>query len=73
MDDIVADVSAGHNIVKTVFLECGAMFRADGPLEMRCVGETVRFPSILNPPFRSILLHVCCILLCVSVDSHRNS
>ena len=28
MDDIVADVlGGGHNIVKTVFLECGAMFK----------------------------------------------
>lgn len=41
IDDVVADVvSGGHNIVATVFLECGAMFRANGPLEMRCVGET---------------------------------
>ena len=40
MDDIVADVTAGHNVVKTVFLECGAMFRVGGPIEMRCVGET---------------------------------
>ena len=40
MDDVASDVyGAGHNIVKTVFLECGAMFRADGPLELRCVGE----------------------------------
>ena len=40
-DDIVAEVlECGHNIVATVFLECGAMYRADGPLEMRCVGET---------------------------------
>src|SRR5438445_13728282 len=26
IDEIVADVSAGHNIVSTVFIECGAMF-----------------------------------------------
>jgi predicted TIM-barrel fold metal-dependent hydrolase len=40
LDEIVADVSGGHNIVSTVFIECGAMFRADGPEHFRCVGET---------------------------------
>jgi predicted TIM-barrel fold metal-dependent hydrolase len=40
-DDIVAEVlECGHNIVATVFLECGAMYRAGGPVEMQCVGET---------------------------------
>jgi predicted TIM-barrel fold metal-dependent hydrolase len=29
----------GHNIVSTVFLECQAMYRADGPAEMKPVGE----------------------------------
>jgi predicted TIM-barrel fold metal-dependent hydrolase len=40
IDEIVADVSAGHNIVSTVFIECGAMFKQDGPEAMRPVGET---------------------------------
>src|SRR4051812_18820044 len=40
LDEIVQDVGAGHNIVSTVFLECGAMYRADGPEELRPVGET---------------------------------
>ena len=31
---------SGHNIVQTVFAQCGAFYRADGPEEMRCVGET---------------------------------
>lgn len=30
---------AGHNIVATVFAECGAMYRTDGPPELRSVGE----------------------------------
>ena len=29
----------GHNIVATVFLECGAFYRADGPPELKPVGE----------------------------------
>lgn len=40
MDDIQADLRAGHNIVATVFIEAGAMYRADGPAHLRCVGET---------------------------------
>jgi L-fuconolactonase len=33
------DVNTGHNIVATVFIECGAMYRADGPRPMKPVGE----------------------------------
>lgn len=40
LDEILADVSGGHNIVSTVFIECGAQFRQDGPEAFRCVGET---------------------------------
>jgi L-fuconolactonase len=40
LDEILADVGGGHNIVSTVFIECGAMFKADGPEDYRCVGET---------------------------------
>ena len=40
LDDLLADTSSGHNIVKTVFVECLSMYRADGPEEMNCVGET---------------------------------
>ena len=40
LDDILTDVGCGHNVVSTVFIECGTMFRADGPVEMRPVGET---------------------------------
>lgn len=39
IDEIVADVSSGHNIVSTVFIEHLSMFRADGPDEMKYVGE----------------------------------
>src|SRR5438876_2177906 len=40
MDEIQEDVGAGHNIVSTVFIECGAMFKSDGPEPLRPVGET---------------------------------
>ncbi|MCC7366496.1 MAG: amidohydrolase family protein [Dehalococcoidia bacterium] len=39
LQDLAADVS-GHNVRQTVFVECGAMYRADGPDEFRVVGET---------------------------------
>ena len=40
-DEISRDITAsGHNVVQTVFAQCGAFYRADGPAEMRCIGET---------------------------------
>ena len=35
-DDVIG---TGHNVVATVFIECGTMYRADGPEEMKPVGE----------------------------------
>jgi len=40
LDDLLADLGSGHNIRATVYLECGSMYRADGPPELRPVGET---------------------------------
>jgi L-fuconolactonase len=37
--ELLADTGSGHNITKTVFIECGSMYRADGPVEMKPVGE----------------------------------
>ncbi len=40
-EDIMDDISSsGHNITQTVFAQCGAFYRADGPEHLRCVGET---------------------------------
>src|SRR5258708_30733756 len=39
LPDLLADLGGGHNIVSTVFLECRAMYRKDGPREMAAVGE----------------------------------
>ncbi len=39
-DELLADMGAGHNVVATVFLECGSMYRADGPAELKSLGET---------------------------------
>ena len=40
LPEFLADVTTGHNVVATVFLQCHAMYRAHGPEEMRPVGET---------------------------------
>ena len=39
-DDLLADLNSGHNVVATVFLQCSAMHRADGPEHLRPIGET---------------------------------
>jgi len=40
LDEILEDLDAGHNIVSTVFIECGAMFKTNGPEAMKPIGET---------------------------------
>jgi predicted TIM-barrel fold metal-dependent hydrolase len=38
LPELLADIG-GHNIVSTVFLECRAMYRKEGPREMAALGE----------------------------------
>ncbi|NDH76651.1 MAG: hypothetical protein EBY52_07955, partial [Actinobacteria bacterium] len=40
VDELVADTGSGHNIVKTVFVECGAGYSHRDPDPMAPVGET---------------------------------
>ncbi|MEH6527560.1 MAG: amidohydrolase family protein [Sneathiella sp.] len=40
LDEILLDVNCGHNIVSTVFIECGSMYRSTGSEQMKPVGET---------------------------------
>jgi len=39
LHELVDDINSGHNVRSTVFVEARAMYRADGPEEMRPVGE----------------------------------
>ncbi len=39
LHELDADINAGHNVRSTVFIEARAMYRAEGPEEMRPVGE----------------------------------
>ena len=40
LDNLRADTDSGHNVEKTVFVECRASYRQDGPEHLRPVGET---------------------------------
>ncbi len=40
--DVNADMAEGHNVVGTVYVECGAAYRTSGPPHLRPVGETER-------------------------------
>ncbi len=40
-EDVRDDASAGHNIVATVFAECGMMYRKQGPAALASLGETL--------------------------------
>ena len=49
LDHFLSDIHAGeHNIVSSVFIECGTMFNTDGPIELRPVGETQFANSIAD-------------------------
>ena len=39
LEDLHADTGCGHNLVKTVFMECHASYREDGPDHLRSLGE----------------------------------
>ena len=39
LDDLLADTNSGHNILATVFVQARSMLRAEGPEEMKPVGE----------------------------------
>src|SRR5215468_7532969 len=40
LDELLGDTGTGHNITHTVYIDCRSMYRADGPKEMKPVGET---------------------------------
>ena len=40
VDELARDTGAGHNVVGTVFMECGTCYRDDGPEREKSLGET---------------------------------
>ena len=41
LDDLRTDTNGGHNVVETVFIDCGSNYLTDGPVGFRPVGETI--------------------------------
>jgi hypothetical protein len=39
IEQMVADIATGHNVVATVYVDCRSMYRAQGPEALRPVGE----------------------------------
>jgi hypothetical protein len=39
LDEFLLDTGSGHNIIATVFVQAGSMYRNSGPIEMRPIGE----------------------------------
>ena len=67
LEDLWADTGSGHNIEKTVFIDCHANYRVDGPGRMKPIGETeyvakVAAASRDNPEQATI----------AAIDSHAN-
>lgn len=68
LENLWADTASGHNILGTVFVECGADYRPDGPESLRPVGETeyvaaaarssCRDAAPGHPPILGIVSHV---------------
>ena len=40
LEEFLADVNSGHNILASVFVQCRSMYRREGPEELRPLGET---------------------------------
>jgi L-fuconolactonase len=38
-NEIQAEIGSGHNVVGTVFMECGAFYNASAPDELKVLGE----------------------------------
>lgn len=46
LEELWADTSSGHNIVKTVFMECQWAYSAEGPDHLKPIGETEFVASV---------------------------
>ena len=48
INELHGDTDNGHNIVKTLFMECGSSYRTEGPEHLRCVGETEFIAEVVD-------------------------
>ena len=40
VEELWADTGGGHNVEKTIYIQCRSKYRKDGPEHLRCLGET---------------------------------
>jgi L-fuconolactonase len=65
LDDLRGDAGSGHNVVRTVFVECHSQYRTEGPEELRPVGEVEWVATVAEeadrrgdgPPIAGIVGH----------------
>lgn len=65
LPELRRDQASGHNITATVFIECLANYRPDGPEHLRQVGETAYVAALAaqsrvdgGPPIAAIIGHI---------------
>ena len=68
-DELTVDLTSGHNVLTTVYMECGSMYRTDGPEALKPVGETefvaaVAANSVRQPDGKA--------RACAGIVSHAN-
>ncbi len=68
LDELLADLTSGHNVVSTVFLQCAYGYRTDGPEAMRPVGETEFVAGIADEAER----RGCKIKVCEGIVGHAD-
>ena len=68
LDELVADLNSGHNVVATVFLQCFWSYRTEGPEEMRPVGETEFVASVAAEAERRMIRQRVCAAIVGHVD-----
>jgi len=52
LDDLLADLKSGHNVVSTVYAQCGYAYRKAGPEAFKPVGETEFVASVADEAAR---------------------
>ncbi len=53
LNELWADTGAGHNVTKTVFMECRAFYRREGPEHLKALGETQAITEIAKQSHES--------------------
>lgn len=48
IEELLRDISCGHNIKQTVYIECGAFYRKEGPEVFRSVGEVEYISELIR-------------------------